>query len=372
MDTESYHGFRIDDEPDTRIATQAVRDHWFNVYEEDALAFRVRMRVRWDFPEALQAGINPVDAAAGVAERHGRRWVHGLIDLGEWSPGQVHEETRDGSWDLLAGDRTLVDADLRLKVLGALQRMRRAERESSAIFELDVQGLATVLSVPLGRIRGVLGELIDEGLVEAAYPTFGTGAEDGACRITGNGLRALQESQPAPSDIVTAPVMSEPTLRLRAILFTDVVGSTETNEQLGNRAWKQLAEQHHAIIRNSLERHGGVEVDTAGDGFFATFDTPTQAITCALAIVEEVRRLGIEVRAGIHSGECTVIDGKDGGLAVSIGARVGALAGSSEVLVSGTVRDLLAGSEFVFEDRGLHVLKGVSGHWPLFAVVKSR
>ena len=153
---------------------------------------------------------------------------------------------------------------------------------------------------------------------------------------------------------------------LATVLFTDIVGSSERAAELGDRAWKQLVEQHHARVRALLARYRGHEVDTAGDGFFATFDGPGRAVRCAQAIVRSVGTLGIEVRAGVHTGEVETIDGKAGGLAVVIGARIGALAGASEVLGSQTVRDLTAGSGIVFEDAGEHELKGVPDRWRVY------
>jgi class 3 adenylate cyclase len=138
---------------------------------------------------------------------------------------------------------------------------------------------------------------------------------------------------------------------------------------LGDRRWRELLEEHHATVRRLLARYRGAEVDTAGDGFFAVFDGPARAIRCAQAIREAVARLGLEVRAGLHTGECETIDGKVGGIAVVIGARVGALAGASEVLVSQTVKDLVAGSGLAFDDRGEQELKGVPDRWRLYRVV---
>jgi class 3 adenylate cyclase len=155
---------------------------------------------------------------------------------------------------------------------------------------------------------------------------------------------------------------------LATILFTDIVGSTQKIAELGNRAWSDVLKEHHAAVRRQLSRYRGVEMDTAGDGFFATFDGPARAIRCASAIVETVRPLGLEVRAGLHTGECEVNEGKVAGIAVSLGARVAAEAGPSEVLVSGTVRDLVAGSGLEFVDRGTRELKGVPGEWRLYAV----
>lgn len=155
---------------------------------------------------------------------------------------------------------------------------------------------------------------------------------------------------------------------LATVLFTDIVGSTEKMTALGDRGWRDLLQAHHATVRRELMRYRGVEMDTAGDGFFARFDGPARAIRCATAITERVRQLGLEIRAGLHTGECELADGKVAGIAVSIGARVAGEAGPGEVLVSGTVRDLVAGSGFEFEDRGAHTLKGVPGEWRIFAV----
>ena len=155
---------------------------------------------------------------------------------------------------------------------------------------------------------------------------------------------------------------------LATVLFTDVAGSTEKAAELGDRGWKALVEEHHRLVRGQLARFRGVEVDTAGDGFFATFDGPARAVRCASSIVEAVSRLGVEVRAGVHTGEVETIDGKVGGLAVVIGSRVGAAAAPSEVLVSQTVRDLVAGSGLAFEDAGEHELKGVPDRWRLYRV----
>ena len=155
---------------------------------------------------------------------------------------------------------------------------------------------------------------------------------------------------------------------LLTVLFTDIGDSTTLATELGDRAWRDLLESHHAAVRRQLERFRGREVDTAGDGFFATFDGPARGIRCAQAIVDAVRPLGLSVRAGLHTGECEVIGDKVGGVAVHVGARVSAAARPGEVLVSGTVRDLVAGSGIPFTDRGRHALKGLPGEWELCAV----
>jgi class 3 adenylate cyclase len=155
---------------------------------------------------------------------------------------------------------------------------------------------------------------------------------------------------------------------LATIMFTDIVGSTARAAEVGDSAWGELLARHHALVRGELARFRGEELDTSGDGFFAVFDGPGRAIDCACAIRESVRSLGLEIRAGLHTGECERLDGKLGGIAVPTGARIAAVAEPGEVLVSSTVKDLVAGSSVDFEDRGLHELKGIPGEWRLFAV----
>jgi class 3 adenylate cyclase/pimeloyl-ACP methyl ester carboxylesterase len=154
---------------------------------------------------------------------------------------------------------------------------------------------------------------------------------------------------------------------LTTVLFTDIVGSTAKVAELGDAGWRGLVERHHATVRALLARYRGREIDTAGDGFFASFDGPARAVRCAQAAVEAVRPLGIEMRAGLHTGEVETIGDKVGGIAVSIGARIGGMARASDVLVSQTVKDLVAGSGLEFEDRGEHAFKGVPGAWRVFA-----
>jgi class 3 adenylate cyclase len=152
-------------------------------------------------------------------------------------------------------------------------------------------------------------------------------------------------------------------------MFTDIVGSTERAAELGDRAWTELLAAHHARARTELARYRGREVDTAGDGFLATFDGPARAVRCARAIADSVRELGIQIRAGVHTGEVEVDGDAVRGIAVHVGARVAALAGPSEVMVSSTVKDLVAGSGLSFEDAGEHDLKGVPDRWRLYRVV---
>lgn len=155
---------------------------------------------------------------------------------------------------------------------------------------------------------------------------------------------------------------------LATVLFTDIVGSTETLIAMGDERWSELLSMHHEIVRRELDLFDGQEVDTAGDGFFALFDGPARAIRCALGIRDKLHAAGIDIRAGVHTGEIERAGQDVRGVAVHIGARVAAKAGRGELLVSRTVVDLVAGSGIVFTDRGEHELKGVPGSWRIFAV----
>ena len=160
----------------------------------------------------------------------------------------------------------------------------------------------------------------------------------------------------------------EPDRVLATVMFTDIVGSTERAAELGDARWRALLERHNELVRRHLARHQGREVKSVGDGFLATFDGPARGVRCAAAIAEDVRRLGIEIRAGLHTGECEVMGDDVGGMAVHIGSRVSSRAEAGQVLVSGTVKDLVVGSGIEFEDRGQHALKGVPGEWRLYEV----
>jgi class 3 adenylate cyclase len=164
------------------------------------------------------------------------------------------------------------------------------------------------------------------------------------------------------------PAPSTPDRFLATVLFTDIVGSTAKAAEYGDARWRSLVAEHHRLVRGLLVRHGGREMDTAGDGFYAVFDAPGNAVRCALAACAAMPHVGLEIRAGVHMGEVHLADGKYAGIAVAIGARVSAEAGPSEVLVSRTVKDLTAGSGLVFEDAGEHELKGIPDRWRLYRV----
>jgi class 3 adenylate cyclase len=183
--------------------------------------------------------------------------------------------------------------------------------------------------------------------------------------FVGDSDALLDEVQEFLTGVREAPT---PDRVLATVMFTDIVSSTERAAALGDRAWRDVIERHHTAVRRQLERFRGKEVDTAGDGFFATFDGPARAIRCAEAIRDAVHALGIDVRIGLHTGECELLDEKISGIAVNTGARIGSLAGAGEILVSRTVVDLVAGSGIAFSDRGAHALRGVPGEWQLYAV----
>ena len=164
---------------------------------------------------------------------------------------------------------------------------------------------------------------------------------------------------------------SEPERVLATVLFTDIVGSTELTARLGDARWREVLERHHGVVRRTLARYSGQEIDTAGDVFFASFDGPARAARAALAIVRELAELGIAVRAGLHTSEFEIADGKLAGIGVSTGGRIAAIAGAGEVLVSSTAKDLVAGSGIRFEERGVHRFKGVPDDWTLYAARES-
>ncbi len=183
---------------------------------------------------------------------------------------------------------------------------------------------------------------------------------------TGDAEALLDEVQEFLTGVRPGP---DPDRVLATVLFTDIVGSSERAAALGDHRWRDLLESYYAGSRRQLDRFRGREIDTAGDGLFATFDGPARAIRCASAITDAARQLGLGVRAGVHTGECEIIGNKVGGIAVHTGARVAAMAKPGEVLVSQTVKDLVAGSGLRFEERGAHALKGIPGEWRLFAVI---
>jgi class 3 adenylate cyclase/pimeloyl-ACP methyl ester carboxylesterase len=227
-------------------------------------------------------------------------------------------------------------------------------------------GLEADISDILGSIRAPTLVLYTEYGLEGARQVS-EGVRDGGS-IEVRSPYAEEAARAILGFVRGATLPAIPDSVLATVLFTDLVGSTQRAAALGDRAWRDLLQQHHGAVRRELGVFRGVEVDTAGDGFFCRFDGPARAIACARRIVEGARELELDVRAGVHTGECQLVGEKIAGIAVITGSRISSLAAPGEVLVSRTVRDLVAGSGFSFDDRGEHVLKGVPGTWRLYAV----
>jgi class 3 adenylate cyclase len=236
--------------------------------------------------------------------------------------------------------------------------------------ELDVRGALSSISMPtliLQRsddkiVRAHQGRYLAEHIAGARY-----------VEQPGSDHLAWVGDQDAILDEIEEFLLGsrggqEPERALATVLFTDIVGSTEKAAELGDRRWRDLLERHDEIVRRQLQIHRGREVKTMGDGFLATFDGPARAIRCAAAVRDELAAIGLEIRVGIHTGEVELVGDDVSGMAVNIGARIGALAGAGELLVSSTVRELVVGSGLEFDDRGPHALKGAPGEWRLFAV----
>jgi pimeloyl-ACP methyl ester carboxylesterase len=249
---------------------------------------------------------------------------------------------------------------------------RSAREMMAGLRDLDIRDLLPSLQVPtliLHRVeetwvRVEHSRYLAEQIPGAKYAEL-PGADHWPWM--GDGDAVIDELE----EFVTgARPVREPDRVLATVLFTDIVDSTRRAADLGDRRWRDVLERHNRVVRQSLERFRGDEVKTMGDGFLATFDGPARGIRCARAVVDDLGSLGVDLRAGLHTGECEAMNGDLGGVAVHIGARVAAKAQPGEVLVSSTVKDLVAGSEIDFQDRGEHELKGVPGHWRLFAVAR--
>jgi class 3 adenylate cyclase len=300
-------------------------------------------------PHASPADVPPAPRSAGEARER-------------WGTRELAEELARAAYPSLAED----PAFLRWHV----DYLRFAASPGAAaeffrkLHDTDISDVLPTIRVPTFVIY--VGRRRDAGLrVAELIP----GAR--AVQIPGDDLGVwIRDDVPAEverflSGREAAPV---PDSVLTTILFTDIVGSTERAAALGDREWRDLLARHHAAVRRELARFRGQELDTAGDGFFATFDGPARAIRCAQSIMDVVGEVGLDLRAGLHTGECELHDGKPAGIAVSVGSRVAGEAGRGQVVVSGTVRDLVAGSGIEFEDLGVRALKGVPGEWRLYAV----
>ncbi len=304
--------------------------------------------VDWPWGESTREEFDAYAASIG------ERWGKGLAAALYFADDPDPESTRKWFGKLQTASMTPRDAL-------AFQRMA---------FEIDVREV-----VPAVRVPTLIVHRIDDTICHVENARFL------ADRIPGARYVELPGSTHIPwaegSDEILAEIREfltgvreapEPDRVLTTVLFTDIVGSTGLATELGDRRWRELLQAHHAAIRRELGRFRGHEIDTAGDGFLASFDGPARAIRCAGAAIDAVRGLGLDIRAGLHTGECEIVGDKLAGIAVHIGARVAGEAGPGEVLVSSTVHDLVAGSGLKFENRGEVELKGVSGEWRLYAV----
>ena len=290
-------------------------------------------------------------------------WQRHLADIGaRWGSTELEQEVMRSIAPSRADDETFSHRMARQDRAGAspgaavaIQRMRMV---------VDIREFLPAVRVPTLVLSSP--QLVEPGRYAADRIPGARYLE-----VPGDVMLSLHGEElhgPVEAFVRAAAGEAEPDTVLATVLFTDIVGSTAKAVELGDAQWAELVGRHHALVRRQLDRYRGIELDTAGDGFFATFDGPIRAIRCARAIADSVQDLGLDVRAGIHTGECERIGPKLGGLAVSIGARVAAQAGSGEVLVSSTVKDLVAGSGITFEERGDHELKGVPGTWTLYTV----
>jgi pimeloyl-ACP methyl ester carboxylesterase len=279
----------------------------------------------------------------------------GEVDMSDLAPSLAHDDAF----------RRRLSTYLRLSASpGAALALSRMNTE------IDVRNILPAIRVPTLILHrtGDLDANIEEGrYIAARIPDAKFLELPGPDHLpwVGDQGEVVDEIEEFLTGIRPAP---QPDRMLATVLFTDIVGSTERAASLGDRAWRDVLDQHHASVRRELAHFRGQEITTTGDGFLATFDGPARAVRCAVAIRDRLRESGLEVRAGVHTGECERMGDNIGGLAVHIGSRVAGLAGPGEVLASSTVKDLVAGSGIVFEDRGAYPLKGIPGEWRVFQV----
>ena len=312
------------------------------------------------FARMLRAPDYPIGLPDEVLEKFLKlieeTWGTGTISADILNPSVAHDERFRQSWARI--ERFAVSP-------GGMKALMRMLHETDARHALSAIRVPTLIvhreGDQIARVEG--GRYIAEHIHGAKYVQL-PGNDHFAW--VGNTDAILDEVQEFLTGVRRGP---EPDRILATVMFTDIVGATDRAVELGDRRWRDLLEGHYAAVREQLARFRGREIDTAGDGFLATFDGPARGVQCACAVVRDARRLGLDTRAGLHTGECQVMGDKLSGIAVHTGARVASLAGAGEVYVSDTVKDLVAGSGIKFEDRGAHVLKGVPGERRLYAVV---
>jgi class 3 adenylate cyclase len=287
-----------------------------------------------------------------------RSWGQGL-DLPYWAPSRAddpHFKAWYARWARLAASPGAAVALLRMNMEIDVTHVLPAIRIPTLVLHR-----ASDLVVPAEEVRYVADQIPGSKYVELS------GSDHLA--FAGNGDAIVDESEEFLTGVRPAP---EADRVLATVLITDIVGSTQRAAELGDRRWHDLLNSYYGLARKELDRFRGREIKTTGDGFLATFDGPARGIRCACAIASSAEHIGIATRAGLHTGECEIMGADLGGIAVHIGARVAAKAAPREVLVSSTVKDLVAGSGLQFEDRGPHLLKGVPEEWRLFAVERER
>ncbi len=313
------------------------------------------------FARLLSADDYPVGVAPETFEpfekRVYERWGTG-VSLRAFVPSMADDEAVRAAWARLerlsvspAGIRAL----LKIAVATDVRHILPVVRVPTLVLHAEGD-----LPIPIA-----LGRYIAERIPGARFVAL-PGADH--AMVGHNADRLLDEVEEFVTGVRHGP---EPDRVLATVMLADIVESTALAAELGDRAWRDRLEAYYALVREALARFRGRELDTAGDGFLAAFDGPARAVRCACAVVREVRRLNLEVRVGLHTGECEIMGEKLSGIAVHTGARVAALAASGEVLVSGTVKDLVAGSGITFDDRGVQTLKGVPGEWRLYAVASA-
>ena len=284
-----------------------------------------------------------------------KRWAEGYPPLGIWAPTIGSNAMASEQW-------------------ARAMRMSASPAAAAALSRM-VQQTDVRHVLPSLRVPTLILHRVDERIIGVAHARYLAAHIPGARYVELSGedhLPWIGDSSAILDEIeefLTGTKHQPETDRVLAtVLFTDIVGGTEKAASLGDGRWRDLLESHHAVVRHELARFRGREIDTAGDGFFAAFDGPARAIRCACAISDAVKPLGLQVRAGLHTGECELMGEKLGGIAVHIGARVASRALPDEIMVSNTVKDLVTGSGIRFGDRGTHSLKGVPGEWRLYAI----
>ena len=298
--------------------------------------------------------------AADPAERE--QWIDRLVDM--WGTGQR----------MLIFAPSIANDSKRIAWFGKLERLAMSPGMVRPIMRLigqwDVRPVLPTIQVPT-----LVMHRRDDPVIDPRHADYIASRIPGARKVElapGDSLPLLADGPIIVDELeeffTGARQPREPDRVLATVLFTDICGSTKRAADLGDARWRDLLERHDTLVRGHLARHRGREVKTTGDGFLATFDGPARAIRCACEITVDARRLGIDVRAGLHTGELEVRGDDVAGMAVHIGARIGALAGPGEVLVSGTVKDLVVGSDIDFSQRGVKPLKGVPGEWPVYSV----